>query len=74
MWVRGTRAGVGDAGHYSGGCSKESNIIECIGSVDLGIRERTTIFISGNSIDFIFVQTNIYFPIVASYHGKCLSV
>ena len=74
MWVRGTREGVGDAGHYSGDCSKESNIIECIGSEDLGIRERTTIFISGNSIDFIFVQTNIYFPIVVSYHGKCLSV
>ena len=74
VWVRGTREGVGDAGYYSGGCSKESNIIECIGSEDLGIRERTTIFISGISIDFIFVRTNIFLPLVMSYHGKCLSV
>lgn len=73
-WVKGTRKGVGDVGHYSGSCSKESNVIECIGTEEFGIRERTTIFIGPISIDFIFVRSNIFLPLVMSYHGKCLSI
>ena len=56
---------------YNGECASDSDIIEC-SSTESGVSDRATLRKTENYIDFIFVRANIYFPIVSSFHGKCV--
>ena len=69
--IIGWQNGDSVSGQYIGDCVNDSDVIEC-SSIESGVSDRTTLRKTDSDIDFIFVRANIYFPIVASFHGKCV--
>ena len=61
--------------HYTGECNRAKGyLIECLGG-EVDASDRLVLFDgSTGSISFTFVRSNIYLPIISSYHGECTKV
>ena len=60
---------------YTGECNRARDLlIECLGG-EVAASDRLVLFEdSTGSISFTFVRSNIYLPIISSYHGECTKV